>query len=175
MSIIKMAIVMGVRLPELRKIAKKIAKGDWPAYLAEAENEWFEEVMLQGMVLGYVQGDIEEVLRHITDFVRFCEKRQKLSHFRLPKMRLIVPSVCWDFYLSEGLGLTANQIGWDKLAKHSPEIVYLENGEGCLSVDREVRGYVSRNNQIVVQALHFSVSSQGMSTRCQGSSHCWLI
>lgn len=85
MSIVKMSIVMGVRLPELRKIAKKIAKGDWPAYLAE--NEWFEEVMLQGMVLGYVQGHIEEVLRHIADFVRCplsvsAKKRQKLSHFR---------------------------------------------------------------------------------------------
>lgn len=77
-----MSIVMGVRLPELRKIAKKIAKGDWPAYLAE--NEWFEEVMLQGMVLGYVQGHIEEVLRHIADFVRCPFLRKKAKAVSLP-------------------------------------------------------------------------------------------
>lgn len=61
--------VMGVRLPELRKLAQKIAKGDWRTYLAQAENEFFEETMLQGMIIGYVKTDIEEILRYITDFV----------------------------------------------------------------------------------------------------------
>jgi len=61
--------ILGVRLPELRKLAKKIAKSDWRAYLAQAENEFFEETMLQGMVIGYAKADIEEILRYIADFV----------------------------------------------------------------------------------------------------------
>lgn len=61
--------IMGVRLPELRKIAKQLAKGDWRTYLAHAEADWFEEVMLQGMVIGSVKAEIDEVLRYVAEFV----------------------------------------------------------------------------------------------------------
>ncbi|MDC2867431.1 DNA alkylation repair protein [Bacillus sp. BP-3] len=61
--------VLGVRLPELRKIAKKIAKGDWHTYLETAKDEYFEEIMLQGMVIGYVKTDIEELLVYVASFV----------------------------------------------------------------------------------------------------------
>lgn len=47
--------IIGVRLPILRKLAKEIAKGDWRMYMATAENEYFEEVMLRGLVIGYVK------------------------------------------------------------------------------------------------------------------------
>lgn len=47
--------MLGVRLPELRKIAREIAAQDWRGYLKEAREDYFEEVMLQGMVLGYIQ------------------------------------------------------------------------------------------------------------------------
>ncbi|MNI24734.1 DNA alkylation repair enzyme [compost metagenome] len=61
--------VMGVRLPELRKLAKQLAKGDWRTYLEHAEDEYFEEVMLQGMVIGYVQTDVDEILQYTADFI----------------------------------------------------------------------------------------------------------
>ncbi|OBZ09273.1 MULTISPECIES: DNA alkylation repair protein [Bacillales] len=61
--------VMGVRLPELRKLAKQLVKDDWRSYLQHAESEYFEEVMLQGMVIGYLQTDVEEILRYVADFV----------------------------------------------------------------------------------------------------------
>ncbi|KOP81167.1 DNA alkylation repair protein [Cytobacillus solani] len=61
--------VLGVRLPELRKLAKKIAKGDWRTYLATAEDKYFEEIMLQGMVIGYVKTDIEEILSYVASLV----------------------------------------------------------------------------------------------------------
>lgn len=61
--------VIGVRLPELRKLAVIIAKNDWRSYLAVADNEFFEEIMLQGMVIGYVKTDIEERLQCIADFI----------------------------------------------------------------------------------------------------------
>lgn len=61
--------VLGVRMPELRKVAKEIAKGDWRSYLKNAEDEYFEEVMLQGLVIGYVNADIEELLGYVAAFV----------------------------------------------------------------------------------------------------------
>lgn len=61
--------VLGVRLPALRKIAKQLASGDWRTYLETAEDEYFEEVMLQAMVIGHVQADLDELLKAIETFV----------------------------------------------------------------------------------------------------------
>ncbi|ARK20868.1 DNA alkylation repair protein [Sporosarcina ureae] len=61
--------VLGVRMPELRKLAKEIAKGDWRTYLQTANDEYFEEVMLQGLVIGYAKADVEELLTYVETFV----------------------------------------------------------------------------------------------------------
>ena len=61
--------ILGVRLPELRKIAKNIAKEDWQNYLTADSVEFFEEVMLQGMIIGYVKTNSEERLSYVASFV----------------------------------------------------------------------------------------------------------
>lgn len=61
--------IIGVPLPKLRKLAKEIAKDDWRGYLAAAQDDYYEEVMLQGLVIGYAKADIEEILRYIGAFV----------------------------------------------------------------------------------------------------------
>ncbi|PIC56592.1 DNA alkylation repair protein [Sporosarcina sp. P12(2017)] len=62
--------ILGVRMPELRKLAKEIAKDDWRLYLQTANDEYFEEVMLQGLVIGYVKADLEELLMYVAKFVQ---------------------------------------------------------------------------------------------------------
>ena len=47
--------MLGVRLPQLRAIAKRLTKGDWRGYLACAQAGSYEEIQLQGMVLGAVK------------------------------------------------------------------------------------------------------------------------
>ncbi len=62
--------ILGVRLPALRKIAKSIAKEDWKSYLNNARDDYFEEVMLQGMVIGYINNiDIDEIISLIRKYV----------------------------------------------------------------------------------------------------------
>lgn len=62
--------MLGVRLPELRKIAREIAAQDWRTYLKEAQEDSFEEVMLQGMVLGYIKkAPAQEILDYASAFV----------------------------------------------------------------------------------------------------------
>jgi 3-methyladenine DNA glycosylase AlkD len=61
--------VLGVRIPLLRNLAKQIVKGDWRTYLEHADQDYFEEVMLQGIVIGYIKADIEEILQYVRDFV----------------------------------------------------------------------------------------------------------
>jgi 3-methyladenine DNA glycosylase AlkD len=61
--------ILGVRLPALRKMAKRIVKGDWHSYLESADMEYFEEIMLSGMIIGYAKADIEEILSYVLEFV----------------------------------------------------------------------------------------------------------
>lgn len=61
--------IIGVRLTELRRLAKEIAKEDWRMYLKTSKDEYFEELMLKGMVIGYAKGDLEELLDYVSEFV----------------------------------------------------------------------------------------------------------
>lgn len=61
--------ILGVRLPKLRSFAKELAKGDWRTYLEGAADDTFEEVMLQGMVIGYAKQELAELFRWIAWFV----------------------------------------------------------------------------------------------------------
>lgn len=61
--------ILGVRIPLLKKMAAKLVKGDWRAYLAEATEDTMEEVMLQGMVIGGCKADAEEILQLAAGFI----------------------------------------------------------------------------------------------------------
>ena len=61
--------VLGVRLPALRRIAKQEARGNWKEYFEQALDDSYEEIMLQGMVIGYLKEDLDVVQGLIRDFV----------------------------------------------------------------------------------------------------------
>lgn len=84
-----------------------------------------------------------------------------------------------EYELRAGVGLAAPQIGLSKrmiavhfedfnnqlysdgyfnpkIVSHSVEFTYLSSGEGCLSVDREVAGYVPRYARITVSAINLA-------------------
>lgn len=54
----------GVRIPQLRALAKEIAKGDWRGFLALAKDDSSEEIMLQGMVINFSDCCIGERLSY---------------------------------------------------------------------------------------------------------------
>lgn len=62
--------VLGVRLPVLRKLAKEIYKSDnWQDFLNQKQSDYMEEVMLQGMIIGLVKDEPQNILNYIKDFV----------------------------------------------------------------------------------------------------------
>ena len=61
--------MLGVRLPHLRELAKEIAKEDWRGYLKTAQSDYYEEILLQGLVIGYGKAEPEEILRYATEFI----------------------------------------------------------------------------------------------------------
>lgn len=66
--------VMGIRLPAMRKLAREAAKEDFRSYLEEAREKigsesFHEEIMMQGLILGYAKMDREERSRYLDEFV----------------------------------------------------------------------------------------------------------
>ena len=61
--------VLGVRLPALRKLAKQIGKEDWRTYLENAADDSFEEIMLQGFVIGSAPMEFSRRLKYIAAFL----------------------------------------------------------------------------------------------------------
>ena len=61
--------LLGIRIPFLRKFAKDIAKTCAEEFLREKNCEYFEETMLQGMVIGLVKTDIAQRFELIKYFL----------------------------------------------------------------------------------------------------------
>lgn len=61
--------IIGVRVPILRKYAKEIAKGDYKSYLENAKSDYYEEIMLQGIVIGLAKVEINEFQEYLKKFI----------------------------------------------------------------------------------------------------------
>ena len=59
--------ILGVRLPILRKIAKKITKNDYKTFFLKNDDEFMELTMLEGMVIGNLKK--EEQINYIENFI----------------------------------------------------------------------------------------------------------
>ena len=65
--------ILGIRLPELRKIAKDILKGDYEGFLHNSGKTYYEEVMLRGLVTAQIKGGFEDVKKRVDDFVPWID------------------------------------------------------------------------------------------------------
>lgn len=64
--------ILGIRIPVLRKMAKELVKQDWKLYLRQVQSEtklYMEEILLQGLIIGYCKIELDEKLELIKQFV----------------------------------------------------------------------------------------------------------
>ena len=64
--------MIGIRIPELRKLAKEIANGNAEEYISLKKGKIQEEIMLEGFVIGYMKLDyprLSEYVRYFADKV----------------------------------------------------------------------------------------------------------
>lgn len=62
--------ILGLRVPDVRALAKEIARGDWRSYLAAPGHHYMEERMLHGLVLGQIKvADAAEYLTLVEQFI----------------------------------------------------------------------------------------------------------
>lgn len=60
--------ILGVRIPNLRKIAKIITQDDWQKFLNDYKEDFMEETMLKGLVITYLKEDFDTMLELVSDF-----------------------------------------------------------------------------------------------------------
>lgn len=90
--------LIGVRLPALRSIAKDLARADWHSYLQGAQDDTFEEIMLQGMVIGMVHTDFQTLAVLIEEFVPKIDNWSVCDSFCAGlKQTKLFPTQMWIF------------------------------------------------------------------------------
>ncbi len=60
--------IIGVTVPNLRKLAKELSK-EYKTNLEKIGNDYYEEIMLQGMIIGLAKMEYEERLEYLTNFI----------------------------------------------------------------------------------------------------------
>ena len=63
--------IIGVRVPILRNYAKELFnKGGWKETINLIDNEYYEEIMLQGMLIGQAKKEnIDIILKYVENYV----------------------------------------------------------------------------------------------------------
>ena len=95
--------ILGLRIPELRQLAARIAKTDWECYLRTADTFYMEERMLYGMVLGNIRpdADLEVYLHRVTSFVWIINSWSVCDTFRIAGGKKFVKAhsqQLWDYF-----------------------------------------------------------------------------
>ena len=61
--------IIGVRTPQLRKIAKQISKEDYIEFLDKYKPEYYEEKLIYGLVIGYMKENLNIRIKYLDKFV----------------------------------------------------------------------------------------------------------
>ncbi|MBA9084832.1 peptide deformylase [Fontibacillus solani] len=120
----------------------------------------------------------DDILRVVTAPVSVPpsqEDREEMTSMMMFLKNSQDPKMSKKYKLRAGVGLSANQIGLNKrmfaallsdeqgrnreyalfnpkIISHSTAMVYLPESEGCLSVDRDVQGFVPRYEKVQIKA-----------------------
>ena len=117
--------LIGIRTPKLKEIAKEIAKGEWQEFIRYSQNNYYEEGVIKGLVLGFIKVDYEVRKGYIDSFIAeidnwaICDitvgnlkflKKEKDSYYNFIK-ECILSNKSWkirfglvtllDYYLEE--------------------------------------------------------------------------
>lgn len=64
-------ILIGVRFPKLKEISKEISRGDYIKFININKHESFEEIMVHGLVIGYIKESINKVIKLAKEYIQY--------------------------------------------------------------------------------------------------------
>lgn len=92
--------IIGVKLNDLHKIAKELASGDYEYYFQNTCNnmQYFEEIMLKGMVIGELKVEEDYLFEKIAEFVPLIDNWSVNDSFcsGLKRIKKCLPKA-WNF------------------------------------------------------------------------------
>lgn len=90
----------GVSVPEMRKLAQKIAKENYREFIEDNKKECFELKMIHAFVLGYAKDDINTLLKYFRAFMPYVDdwaiNDALCQNFKLTK---VYPEIVWKFLM----------------------------------------------------------------------------
>lgn len=93
--------IIGVRVPNLRMLAKDIIKEDFRAFLEDEEITYYEEVMLKGLIIGMAKLSFDETCKYLKKFIPIIDNWAvcdiTCSSLKITKKNI---SEMWEFLLS---------------------------------------------------------------------------
>ncbi len=69
-KIIEYEEVLGVKTSELKNIAKRISKGDYKSYIELNNSKFYEPIMIEGLILGYLKIPFDELINYINNYLK---------------------------------------------------------------------------------------------------------
>lgn len=91
---------LGVSVPAMRKLAQKIAKGNYQEFIEKDKGESFEIRMVHAFVLGYAKDDINILLKYFKEFMPYVNdwaiNDALCNNFKQAK---IYPEIVWQFLM----------------------------------------------------------------------------
>lgn len=89
---------LGVRIPALREIARWLVKEDGIKALNNLSDDSFEELLLQGFVIGYCKMPFEDKRPYVLDYLDKCDSWSLIDSFvSTIKLNKIDREKCWKF------------------------------------------------------------------------------
>ena len=95
---------IGIRIPELKKIAKEIAKGNYNDFIINNKHQYYEEKILHGQIIGNIK-DFSETIIELNKFLPYIDSwatcdttvaSLKIISKNLDKMYPLVLSYLYD-------------------------------------------------------------------------------
>lgn len=95
--------MLGIRVPILRNLAKEILKNndyDWEKFIKNENTKYFEEVLLQGFIIGYCKLEFAKKLEYIKMYVPRIDS-WAISDTFVPTLKIKEKDLekYWDFIL----------------------------------------------------------------------------
>ena len=155
--------VIGVRVPKLRKIAKAIVKENYIEYLNFDEDLYFEELIIQGMIVGLLDLDVENLKKYIDFYLT------KISNWALCDI-FVCNLKCVKKYRLDLFDYFFNMLSYSEEFKKRFVFVvfltyyvdeeYVDRLISAVSLDKDDRYYVVMAKAWLMSVIYFKFKSR---------------
>ena len=97
------SILIGVRTPQLKEIAKKISKNHPMEFLKYIKHDTYEETLIHGLLLGYMKIEFHELIRLLDSYFPYMNN-WALNDITCANLKI------WKKHLKEGLSVIVSYL-----------------------------------------------------------------